>query len=180
MYKYEMDPTRTIGATEWTRDAGQTDGQTDGRTDRRMEWNQYTPQQLFTTLICIKLDMSTARRLLKSPQSLSGTSTHPTMVAHRSRSWSWMIDSHPFCSMSICPTIPQIRPFQFWPWNYKVKVMGVVSKGKTIQSAQYLNDFFFLLFHINQITIPEIQLFWNVTLKNQRSRSWVRSKVKVT
>ena len=26
MYKYEMDPTRTIGAAEQTRDAGQTDG----------------------------------------------------------------------------------------------------------------------------------------------------------
>ena len=25
-----------------------------------------------------------------------------------------------------------------------------------------------------------MQLFWNLTLKNQRSRSWVRSKVKVT
>ena len=32
MYKYEMDPTRTGGATEWTRDAGRTDRQTDGRT----------------------------------------------------------------------------------------------------------------------------------------------------
>ena len=29
MYKYEMDPTRTVGATERTRDAGRTDGQTD-------------------------------------------------------------------------------------------------------------------------------------------------------
>ena len=37
-FKYEMDPTRTVGATERTQDAGQTDGQT--------EWNQYTPQQL--------------------------------------------------------------------------------------------------------------------------------------
>ena len=34
MYKYEMDPTRTVGATERTRDAGRTDGRT--------EWNQYT------------------------------------------------------------------------------------------------------------------------------------------
>ena len=42
MYEYEMDSTRTAGATERTRDAGRTDGQTDGR----MEWNQYTPQQL--------------------------------------------------------------------------------------------------------------------------------------
>ena len=33
MYKYEMDPTRTVGATERTRDAGRTGGQTDGQTD---------------------------------------------------------------------------------------------------------------------------------------------------
>ena len=36
MYIYEMDPTRTVGATERMRD---------GRT----EWNQYTPP---TTLLC--------------------------------------------------------------------------------------------------------------------------------
>ena len=30
MYKYEMDPTRTAGTTERTRDAGRTDRQTDG------------------------------------------------------------------------------------------------------------------------------------------------------
>ena len=29
MYKYEMDPTRTVGATERTQDAGQTDGRSD-------------------------------------------------------------------------------------------------------------------------------------------------------
>ena len=29
-YNYEMDPTRTVGATERTQDAGRTDGQTDG------------------------------------------------------------------------------------------------------------------------------------------------------
>ena len=30
MYEYEMDPTRTVGTTEWTCDAGWTDGRTDG------------------------------------------------------------------------------------------------------------------------------------------------------
>ena len=35
MYTYEMDPTKTVGATERTRDAGRMDGRT--------EWNQYTP-----------------------------------------------------------------------------------------------------------------------------------------
>ena len=34
MYKYEMDPTRTVGATECTRDTGRTDGRS---------WNQYIP-----------------------------------------------------------------------------------------------------------------------------------------
>ena len=34
MYKYEMDPTRTVGATEQTWDAGRMDGQTDRQTER--------------------------------------------------------------------------------------------------------------------------------------------------
>ena len=34
MYKYEMDPTSTVGATGRTRDAGRTDGRTDGRTKK--------------------------------------------------------------------------------------------------------------------------------------------------
>ena len=37
MYKYEMDPTKTVGATERTRDAGWTDGRTDGRTEGRTD-----------------------------------------------------------------------------------------------------------------------------------------------
>ena len=53
--------------------------------------------------------MLMACRHLKSPQSLYGTSTYPTIVTHRSWSWSWMIDSHPFRSMS---PITQIRLFQ--------------------------------------------------------------------
>ena len=39
MIKYQMDPTRTVGATEWTWDAGRTEGRTDSRTDRRSETN---------------------------------------------------------------------------------------------------------------------------------------------
>ena len=33
MCKYETDPTRTVGATERTRDAGRMDGRTDGRSE---------------------------------------------------------------------------------------------------------------------------------------------------
>ena len=67
MYKFEMDPTRTVGATELTRDVGRTDRRTDvsqyeqthnmmqvwmGKLSelqlpvQQTEWNQYTPQQL--------------------------------------------------------------------------------------------------------------------------------------
>ena len=49
MCKYEMDQTRTVGATERTRDVGQTYGRTDRQTDGRTEWNQYTPP---TNLLC--------------------------------------------------------------------------------------------------------------------------------
>ena len=51
MYKYEMDPTRTVGATERTRHAGRMDGWTDGRTDRRTKWNQYIPPP--PQLLCV-------------------------------------------------------------------------------------------------------------------------------
>ena len=57
-----------------------------------------------------ELDMSTARRRLKSPQSLYDISTHPTMITHRSRSWSWMIDYYPFRSMSISLHYPPPHP----------------------------------------------------------------------
>ena len=41
MCKYEMDPTRTVGVTEQTRDAGWTDGRTDRRTDGQSETNRH-------------------------------------------------------------------------------------------------------------------------------------------
>ena len=51
----------------------------------------------------------TAHRRLKSPPYSYGTSsTHPTKVTHRSQSWSWMINSHPFRSMSISPLHSEI------------------------------------------------------------------------
>ena len=60
-----MDPTRTVGATELTQDAGRTDRQTDGRT----EWNQYTPPPPPppTTSLCWGYDNS-SYDVLKNPQ----------------------------------------------------------------------------------------------------------------
>ena len=123
--------------------------------------------------------MTTARRRLKSPQSPFGTSTHPTMVTQRSQSWSWMIDSHPFPSMSISPPIPE-GYFKPWPWNFKVKVMGVVKGQDHSMVSPVSNWSAFFLFHINQITIPYMQLFWNLILKIQGQDSFHVDQTKHT
>ena len=73
-----------------------------------------------------KLDESTARRQLKSPQSLSGRSIHLTLFTKWSWSWSWMTHCHLLCAMSIGPPILRYSYFKIWPWKSMVKVMCVV------------------------------------------------------
>ena len=52
MHKYEMNPTRTVGTTERTRDVCVTDGRTDRQTDGRSETNIHpSPQQLHCVLL---------------------------------------------------------------------------------------------------------------------------------
>ena len=51
--------------------------------------------------LAIRVDVSTAATPPYSPQSLSRTSTHPTMFTQRPRSWSWMTDTHPLCFVSV-------------------------------------------------------------------------------
>ena len=79
------------------------------------------------TELLSKQDESTARRQLKSPQSLSGRSIHLTLVTKWS--WSWMTYCHPLCAMSIGPPILRYSYFKIWPWKSMVKVMCVV-KGQ--------------------------------------------------
>ena len=123
--------------------------------------------------------MSTARRRLKSPRSLSGTSAHPTMVTAANimvmngwlRSFSFHVNRPPHAwDKAISDSDLKTPRSRSWVW----------SKGKVIQSARYhINS---LPFHFTSIkpTIPEIELFGNLTLKHPRSRSWVRTKIKVT
>ena len=87
--------------------------------------------------------MSTARRRLKSPQSLNGSfTTHPTMVTHRSWSWPWMIDSHPFRSMSISAPPPSNKAISY-------SVMGEF-KGKGHIVHPVFNRCTSFSFHINR------------------------------
>ena len=113
-----------------------------------------------------QLDTSMARQRLKSPRSLSGTSAHPTMVTQVN-----IVVMNGWLTSFIVN-----RP----PDSWDKAISGVWSKGKVIQSAQYhINS---LPFHLTSIrpTIPQIELFRNMTFKHPRSRLWVRSKVKVT
>ena len=111
-----------------------------------------------------------------SPRSLSGTSAHLTMVTQVNimvmngwlTSFSFIINRPPH-SWDKAISDSDLPRSRSWVW----------SKGKVIQLAQYhINS---LPFHFTSIrpTIPEIELFWNLTLKHPRSRSRVRSKVKV-
>ena len=101
----------------------------------------------------IQLDMSTARRRLKSPRSLSGTSAHPSMVTQVNimvmngwlTSFSFIVNRQ----LSIGRPIPEIKLFQTLTLNSNVKVMGVVKgQGHTIGPVSYQLTSF--SFNINQ------------------------------
>ena len=81
-----------------------------------------------------QLDMSTAHRCLKSPQSLSGTPAHPTMVT--------LVNIMVILFVPCQSVVPFLREsyFKLWPWNFnsRVKVMGVVKgQGHTISPVSY-------------------------------------------
>ena len=112
-------------------------------------------------------------------RSLCSTSANPTMVTlvnvmvmnGRLTSFSFHVNQPPHSwYKAISDSYLETPRSRSWVW----------SKGKVRQSAQYhINS---LPFHFTSIrpTIPEIELFRNLTLKHSRSGSWVRSKVKVT
>ena len=74
-----------------------------------------------------------AHRHLKSPQTLSGRSTHlplvtnlhVTLITKRSRPWSWMNDPHHFGSMSISLLFQRYSYCKIWRWKSMVKAMYV-------------------------------------------------------
>ena len=117
-----------------------------------------------------QLDMSTARRRLKSPWSLSGTSAHPTMVTQVNimimngwlTSFSFIVNrpSHSW-DKAISTSDRETPRSRSWVW----------SKGRVIQSAQY---------HINSLPLH----FTSIRPNNSGDRAiskfdFETSKVKV-
>ena len=121
--------------------------------------------------------MSTAHRRLKSPRSISGTSNHPTMVTQVNimvmngwlTSFSFHVNQQPHSWDKIISGSDLETPrSRSWVWS---KGQGHTAGPESHQ----LNTF---PFQINQTSNS-----WDtaiLTLKHPRSRSWVRSKVKVT
>ena len=92
-----------------------------------------------------------------------------------------MDDPDPFRSMSIGHPIPEIKQVQTLTLKLQGQGHGCGQRARSYNrpSIIHINSF---PFHFTSIrpTIPEIELFRNLTLKHPRSRLWVRSKVKVT
>ena len=146
-----------------------------------------------------KLDESTARRQLKSPQSLPGRSIHLTLVTKWSWSWSWMTYCHLLCAMSISPPILRYNYFKILPWKihgqghlcgqrsrshltFKIQRSRLWSSSNPLVTFEAWSsiDMFAFSFWGN-LTI----FVWDIAnsifdLENSRSRSWPKSNPMVT
>ena len=95
----------------------------------------------------------------------------------------WMTHhcSHPFRSMSIDRPIPEIKLFQALILKFQLQDQGhgCGQRARSYNRPSIILTHFVFHFTLIRPTIPEIELFRNLTLKHPRSRSWVRSKVKV-
>ena len=78
--------------------------------------------------------------------------------------------------MSTGSRIIEVRLLQTLIWNLKVKFMGVVIGQGTAVSLMS-NWLTFFLLYTNLTNNSWYTIIWNVTLKNPRSGSWVRSKL---
>ena len=148
--------------------------------------------------IIIELDESTARRQLKSPQSLSGRSIHLKLVTKWSWSWSWMTYCHLLCGMSIDPPILRYSYFKIWPWKSIVKVMCEIKGQAHVWPSKFKGHGmvkFKPIGHIWGLGFNRYVCFsfpgnrtifgWDIAnsifdLENSRSRSWPRSNPMVT
>ena len=124
--------------------------------------------------------MSTARRRLKSPRSLSGTSAHPTMVTQVNimvmNGW---LTSFSFIVKRPSHSWDKIKLFETLTLKPQGQGHGCGQKARSYNRPSIIL-FTSFSFHINQTNNSGDRTNRNLTLKHPRSRSWVRSKVKVT
>ena len=121
-----------------------------------------------------QLDESTARRQLKSPQSLPGRSIHLTLVTKWSWSWSWMTYCHLLCAMSISPPILRYKYFKIWPWKSMVKVICVVKGQGYIWPSKFKGQCYGQVqTHWSHLR-PGVQSICLLFVSRQADHFWVR------
>ena len=119
MYKYKMNPTRTVGATERTWDAGRTDGRKDGRMDGRSETN--TPQQL----CCAGCIINICVHILYSSSTIRTTRT-PALWGYplppHDYPYHWVIldskSKEDKVKVTNLKNSPKFKIFEFWNKHY--------------------------------------------------------------
>ena len=119
-----------------------------------------------------KLDESTARRQLKSPQSLPGRSIHLTLATKWSWSWSWMTYCQLLCAMSISPPILRYNYFKIWPWKYMVKVICVVKGQGHIWPSKFKGQGY-VQTHWSHLR-PGVQSICLLFVSRQSDQFWLR------
>ena len=127
-----------------------------------------------------KLDMSTARRHLKSPRSLSGTSAHPTMVTQVNiMVMKWIHDSHPFRSLSIGRPIPEIKLFLTMTLKLQGQGHGCGQRARSYNQPSIILTHFLFISHQSDQQFLRYSYFeiwpWNIQGQEwgQRSRSHI-------
>ena len=91
-----------------------------------------------------------------------------------------MDDSHPFRSMSIGHPIPEIRRFQSLTLKLQCHGHRCGQMARSYSWPNILLTLFLFVSHQSDQQSLRCTYLKNLTLKHPRSRSWVRSKVKVT
>ena len=167
MYKYEMDATRTVGATERMRD---------GRTD------EAKPIYPLTTSLCVEYNNKDRRTRWNKYTPLQLRGAAGIIIFHlghqKSWSWSWMTDSHSSCSIhvhvSIGAPIPEIQLFQNLTLKSHGPACGHSSGSHCLLSYQSI----YFLFLSHQSALPFLRysylkiLPWKSTVK-------IMAKVKI-
>ena len=131
-----------------------------------------------------KLDMSTARRHLKSPRSLSGTSTHPTMVTQVNimvmNGWLTI-----FLSLSIGRPIPEMKLFQTLTLKLQGQGHGFGQRARSYNRPSIILTHFLYISHQSDQQFRRWSYFenlpWNIQgqghERGQRSRSHIVSSI---
>ena len=119
--------------------------------------------------------MSTARRRLKSPRSLSGTSAHPTMVTLVNIT---VMDGRltPFSFMSIGRPTPGIRLFQALTLKFQGQGHGCGQRARSYTRARILLIHFLFISHQSEFLRYSYFEMWPLKIQGQGHDGGKRSR----